>query len=134
VTRKEALAFAIAPAIAPLIGVATRQEAVQVSALAALSYLAALLVGYPLFLRLRRRAASLVRAALVAGTTAGVVAGGLFTATSLIWIAPASPMRDPAGLAFFSSIGGLVGAGLGLLSGAALWSLLRRRGDSGPTS
>jgi hypothetical protein len=121
---REWQAFLAAPAVAPAVTTIAGYALSQILIVATVSYVAAFAIGYPAFRFIRRRGGSRARSSLVAGIVAGTMAGGLLTATMLYVMAPGRPMSDPAGFGFFSLIGAVVGAGLGLLSGLTLWGLL----------
>ena len=126
-SSREIQAFLLAPAAAPAVAAVAFGSPSQLVVTVVVSYVAAFAFGAPLYLLLSRRVASLIWSCVGAGVVAGAASGGLLTAALLWGMSPARFMANPGGVAFFTSFGILVGAGLGLVAGLMLFALLRAR-------
>ncbi len=90
-----------------------------------LAYFAALAIGYPLVYLFRRRGRSLAWSCPVSGLIAGITVGLMVSLFLLYAAAPARFLSEASLTAFYGGVGGAIGAGLGLVSGAVLFLMLR---------
>ena len=127
---REIQAFRLAPVAASAIALVAFATVSQFVIVTLASYVAALILGRPLYLAFRRRAWPLGGSCLAAGVIAGAVTGVALTAALLVAISPERAMSNPSGFAFFTSLGLAVGAGFGIVTGAALWGLLSSTWES----
>jgi hypothetical protein len=123
-SKREAAAFCLAPATAPAIvaiflGIPSAWPLIVVVA-----YIAAFVLGVPLFAWLRRRAWSLISRCLFAGAVAGVVSALVLVATLLLAFSVERFLASPE-TALFLGIGAAWGLALGLGAGTTLFALLR---------
>jgi hypothetical protein len=129
-TRREATALCLAASTAPVITCVVSGSTRLLSITAVVAYLAALVVGTPLFAYLRHRRWPLARRSLVAAAVAGLLAALCTIALLLLALPPRAFLTDPVPRLSLMAIGVGWGLGLGFIAGVALWLLLRR----GPAS
>jgi hypothetical protein len=123
-SRRELVAFCVAPAAAPAAGALFFDDRSQVLIIAVVSYLAAFILGLPLFTRLRV-SRSLASSSVIAAVASGALVGGLVVALALVLSSVARFTANPGASASLIGIGAFWGAGLGFGAGLALFVLLR---------
>ncbi len=125
VTHHEFGCFCVAPAAAPVVAALILRSLSDVLIVAVVSYIAAFTLGLPLFIWLRC-AHSLATSSLFAAVVAGSLAGMLLVTFALLAVLGARLFANPATVVTLIGVGALWGAGFGLVSGLALFTLLRR--------
>jgi hypothetical protein len=124
-TRREATALCLAAATAPVVNSAAFGLRLWLVT-AVVSYLAAFVLGAPLFAYLRHRCWPLASRSLVAAVVAGVLAAGSLVTLVLVAFPPRDFWGDPEPTLSLIGIAATWGLGLGLIAGVSLWVLLRR--------
>jgi len=124
-TPREVQGFCLAPATAPIAAALLLGPSSPWRLVAAVSYVAAFVVGAPLFAYLRRRRWPLAARCLCAAAIAGVLSA-LVLVTALLLAFSVSRFLSEPGTVAFLGMGAAWGLGLGLVAGATLFAPLRR--------
>jgi len=125
-TRREAIAFCLAASTAPVVACLAFGSLRQFPLVATVAYVAAFVVGAPLFAYLRRRNWPAGSRSVVSATVAGVIAAVLIVTLVFSAFPPRDFLTDPGPALVIVAIAIAWGLGLGLIAGVALSVLLRR--------
>ena len=129
-SRREAQAFCLAPATAPVVAAAFLGATSPWPLVAVVAYVAAFAIGAPLFACLRYRGWPLPARCLVASAIAGVLSALLLVTTLLLAFSVTRFWANLGSVAVFLGVGAAWGLGLGLVAGVTLIALLHRRAPS----
>ena len=129
---REAQAFCLAPATAPVLAGVLLGSSTPWLLVAVVSYIAAFVVGAPLFAYLRHRGCALAARCLWAAAIAGVLAALVLVTAILLAFSVPRFFTNLEGVATFLAIGGAWGLGLGIAAGITLFALLGRKSDPVP--
>ena len=124
---REATAFLVAPATAPVIAAVFLGSPSPWPLVAVVAYVAAFVLGAPLFAYLRHRAWPLASRCLCAGALAGLIAALVLVISLLLGFSVERFIASPENDAVFVGVGAAWGVGLGLGAGLTLFALLRER-------
>ena len=125
-TPREAQAFCLAPATAPAVAAMLLGSPSPWPVVAVVSYVAAFVVGAPLFAFLRHRGWPLAARCLSAAAVAGVLSALVLVTAILLAFSVPRFLANPGTVAAFLGIGAAWGLGLGLVAGVTLSALLCR--------
>ncbi len=125
-TRRELIALWLAASTAPIVNALAFGFRLWLVTMV-VAYLAALVVGAPLFACSKRYCQSMMARSLTASVVAGLLAAGSLVALVLAAFPPSQFGADPLPTLSLVAIAGTWGLSLGLIAGTTLWLLLRRR-------
>jgi len=118
-------AFFLAPLAAPAAAALALRSDPQLGLTTVVAYIAAFVLGVPLFVVLRNRGHGLATRCLAAGVVSGAIAGASLVYASMRAFSASPFASDPHVAAELVGYGALWGVGLGLAAGMALLVLIR---------
>lgn len=124
-TRQEVIALFLAASTAPVVTCLVFGSFRLGPVTAAIAFLAAAIVGAPLFACLRHWGWSLASRSLAAATVAGLVAAVCIVALVLLGFPPHDFVGDPLPTLSIVGLCLAFGLGLGVVAGLTLWLILR---------